>query len=115
MLLFGVPGCATSSSGTASRSGSNLLTREELTQYASDDVLNTIRRLRPRWLQARGASHAMDPVPFLDGARLGSLEDLRGVNVGDVESVEFVTPVDATMKYGTGFPGGAIEVTSRVR
>ncbi|NNM32400.1 MAG: hypothetical protein HKO53_05015 [Gemmatimonadetes bacterium] len=113
--LVWVAACATGGGQVAPRSDANWLTREELSQYPVVDVLNAIRRLRPRWLQARGVSAAMDPVPFLDGARLDDLDALRRILVDDVESIEYVNPSDATMRYGTGFPGGAIEVTGRVR
>ena len=113
--LIGLAACATGGGESSSRGEANRLTREELTPYPVDNALNIIRRLRPRWLQARGVSHAMDPIPFLDGARLDDLDALRRILVDDVESIEYVTPSDATMRYGTGFPGGAIEVTSRVR
>lgn len=114
-LLIALAACASGGSAAAPRSDANWLTREELRPYPVYNALNAIRRLRPRWLQARGVSAAMDPIPFLDGARLDNLEALRRVLIDDVETIEYVTPSDATMRYGTGFPGGAIEVTSRVR
>ena len=119
-LSAGLAACS-SGGGAGGDSGprrsANLITAEEMTDYGAETVLTVIRRLRPRWLQPRGASAsgANMPIAFLDGARLGFPDALGGVNVADIESVRFLNASDATMRYGTNFPGGAIEVRSRTR
>ena len=83
-------------------------------EYRSFAVIDVIRRLRPRWLQIRGTTGY--PQPFLDGARLGNvLDEFERINASDVEAIRYLSASEATLKYGTNFPAGAIEVTSRVR
>jgi hypothetical protein len=122
MLLFAVASAGTlaacASGGGSSdgpRRSANRITQEELVDYSTLNALDAIRRLRPRWLQARGATAggANEPVAILDGARLGNPEALASVPVSDIAEMQFLSASDATMRYGTNFPGGAIEVRTR--
>ena len=51
----------------------------------------------------------------MDGATPGELGDLDAINADDIEYMRYLNASDATIKYGTGFTGGVIEVTSRGR
>lgn len=111
-----------SQSGT--RQGrSELIPREELESLTNLSAYEVIRIRRPRWLQPRGNVSVRDaagappvlPVVMVDRARFGALEDLKQINVQDVESIRFIPGRDATMIYGTGYGGGIIEVTTRRR
>lgn len=97
------------SSGGPRRS-TNLITTDELADYTTFTVHDAIRRLRPRWLVSRGGG---SPTVVMDGARMGGIEALRSLSVSDVDSLRFLSAADATMRFGTNFPDGAIEVTSR--
>ena len=116
-LTLGGAACATGGSGgdDGPRRNANRITADELAEFGTYNALEAIRRLRPRWLQPRGstAGGANLPVAILDGARLGDPQALSTVNVADIESMQFLNASDATMRYGTNFPGGAIEVKSR--
>jgi len=35
------------------------------------------------------------------------------MTTGNIETMRYLSAADATTKYGTGFPGGVIEVTTR--
>ncbi len=111
--------CATGAGGSSdgTRRSANRITLEELADYTTLSALDAIRRLRPRWLQARGstAGGANEPVAILDGARLGSPDALSSVSVSDISEMQFLNARDATLRFGTNFPGGAIEVRTRVR
>ena len=50
-----------------------------------------------------------------DGRSPDNLDALGRLRADDVESLRFLTATDATRKYGPGFNGGVIEVTSRGR
>ncbi|MDH3223612.1 MAG: hypothetical protein OEO23_07840 [Gemmatimonadota bacterium] len=124
MLLFAIglagalSACATGAGPSdGPRRSANRITLEELADYSTLNALDAIRRLRPRWLQARGATAggANEPVAILDGARLGSPDALASVAVSDVSEMQYLSAADATMRYGTNFPGGAIEVRTRAR
>ena len=112
--VVGLAACATGGEGSSDgpRRDANLITNEELAEYTTLTAHDVIRRLRPRWLRARGGGA---PQLIMDGARLGSLEGLSSISVADVETLRFLSASDATMRFGTNFPNGAIEVVSRAR
>lgn len=109
-------GAAACASGGGSSSGprrdANRITNDELAEYTTFTVHDVIRRLRPRWLTSRGGG---SPTVIMDGNRMGGPSSLQRVSVADVEELRFLSASDATMRFGTNFPNGAIEVTSRAR
>lgn len=117
LAVFGVATLAAAcASGTGGERGPrrdpNLITVEELGEFASLNCLEVVRRLRPRWLQGR----AGDPVAVRDGNRLGLAEDyLQQIPAGDIKSIRFLNATEATMRFGTGVTGGAILVTTKSR
>lgn len=117
LLAFGLSAalaaCATSGSGGSSgpRRNANRITTEELTDVSTLSALDAIRRLRPQWLQGNRAR----AVVVHDGARVGDQSYLENVAASSIGSMRFMTASDATMQYGTGFPNGAIVLTSRSR
>jgi len=117
-LATAVAACSSTGGTSGPRRDPNLITAEELTEYATLSALDVVRRLRPRWLTGRGqGSGGMNrPQVLQDGARLGDPDNaLRSIAVSDIESIRYLNASDATMRYGTNFPGGAIVVTSRAR
>jgi hypothetical protein len=86
----------------------NLITGEELTQTGELTTLfDAIRRLRPTWLRGRGNLSAK---VFIDGVELGGTGVLRDYRVDEVRECRFVPAADATMRFGTGYGGGVIQV-----
>ncbi|MDE2805213.1 MAG: TonB-dependent receptor plug domain-containing protein [Gemmatimonadota bacterium] len=117
-LATALAACSSTGGPSGPRRDPNLITAEELSEYATLSALDVIRRLRPRWLTGRGqGSGGMNrPQVIQDGARLGDPENaLRSIAVSDIESLRYLNASDATMRYGTNYPGGAIVVTSRAR
>ena len=89
---------------------------EELTGRSAWEAVETLNR---RWLQMRrgtsfssGAAYARVMV---DEISRGELDDLRRFSTENIETMRYLSPPDATIRYGTGFPGGVIEVTTRAR
>lgn len=103
--------CASGGGGERGpRRDPNLLTAEELADYAGLSCMEVVRRLRPRWLQGR----AGDPTVVRGGSPIGPAGDyLDQIRVVDVESIRFLNAADATMRYGTGVTGGAIVVENK--
>jgi len=117
-LATAVAACSSTGGPSGPRRDPNLITFEELEEYATLSALDVVRRLRPRWLTGRGqGSGGMNrPQVIQDGARLGDPENaLRSMAVSDIQSIAYLNASDATMRYGTNYPGGAIIVTSRAR
>ena len=112
-LATALAACGSSGGSSGPRRDPNLITAEELAEYTTLSALDVIRRLRPRWLQSRGQTSAQ---VIQDGARLGDPQNaLRSMPVSDIAEMRFLSASDATMRYGTNYPGGAIEITSRGR
>ena len=114
-LSAGATACASGggSGDSGPRRNPNLITADELANYSTLSALDVVRQLRPRWLQPRGGAGL--PTVMMDGARLGPPDNLASISVNDLESSRYLTASDATMRYGTNFTGGAIEVVSRAR
>ena len=118
-LVSSLGACASGGGGSGGpRRNPNLITAEELAEYSTLTAVDVVRRLRPRWLQGRGAGTGGSNLPqlILDGARMGNAaSELRSISVADISEMQYMSASDATMRYGTNFPGGAIVVTSRTR
>ena len=85
-----------------------MISNEELTQTGGvETVFDAIRRLRPAWLRGRGTSSAR---VFVNGVDMGGTSVLRDYQVNQIRECRFIPPADATLRFGTGFAGGVIEV-----
>jgi hypothetical protein len=72
-----------------------------------------VQRLRPQWLRKRGPSSVEnqgDILVYVDGNRQGPPSTLRNLDVVDIESMEFLSDNEATMRYGSGHDNGVILV-----
>ena len=98
---------------------STLIVRAQLEDFTGRTAGEAVSRLRRRWLQAtRGGNFADGPAfarVVIDGTARGDLEELDRIPADAVESMRYLSASDATTLYGTGFPGGVIEVTTRSR
>ena len=115
--LGGGVACASSGESGLSTRGSGDLTREELEATSVNDAMEAISLLRPQWLRARPARTPNDPIPVvgvvIDNMARASREDLAQLSIGQVERITFMSAADATIRFGTGYTGGAIVVTTR--
>ena len=123
VLAFVLSACASSTDtpfaeggGTATRAArgnSTLIVRAQLEELSGLSALEAVERFNRRWLSAaRGGGYAR---VVIDGRDRRELNVLRLLNTDGIESMRFLRSIDATTKYGTGFTGGVIEVTSRGR
>jgi hypothetical protein len=117
LVVLAVAGCASGGGGAATRGSANRITAEEMAEHASLDLYAVVQRLRPRWLQVRGATSVQGRAAIaviLDGVRQqGSIELLRGLRASDIREVRFLGARDATTRYGTDMTAGAIEVFTK--
>ena len=114
--------CASTGGGGGSSAGSDrtLLSGEELQVEIGRNLEDVIRQRRPTWLRTRGSTSFQEPGDgeiqvYVDGTRMGGLAVLRTVTAEGVESVRFLNPGEATTRFGTGHPNGAIVVQLRRR
>jgi len=117
LLLLFLSACQSApGAGGGSRPSPNLITEAELTDIPALTAYQAIQRLRPGWLRTRassirGASGVRYTAQiFVDGVPRGDLDVLNGIDVRDVKEMRYLSASDATTRYGTGYPGGTIEV-----
>ena len=119
VLAISTWGCASGTGAGSTDSGrsGDVITREELDRTSVDNALEAVTVLRPQWLRARPARTMNDPSPevgvVVDGRPRGTKDDLALIRAVSIERIEFMSATDATIRYGTGFAGGAIVVTTR--
>ena len=105
--------------GGGSRPRSDRITRAELEELPTFTARQAIQKLRPSWLRPRtstirgGSGTRHTATVFLDGMARGGLSALDGMDIREIEEIRFISASDATTRYGTGYPGGIIEVFTR--
>lgn len=78
---------------------------------------HAIERLRRSWLRRRGARTPNNPdnrpSVYVDGVRVGPIEELFGISAEYIERISLLSPTDATTRFGTGHASGAIVISTR--
>lgn len=110
----------------------------ELEARRGDDAYEAVSLLRPEWLQIRGSrslTPGLDPVVvdgaggvtvvsgstplvdetetiqvYVDYVRVGGLDQLRALDVANIQDIYFYDAAQATQRFGSGNPHGAILV-----
>jgi hypothetical protein len=81
-----------------------------------------VQRLRPQYLRSRGATSFGNAAggrttPYarivVDGVPQGDLSVLRQISAMVVKEIEYLDSKDASIRWGTGYDGGAILVRTR--
>lgn len=94
--------CASSGSTTAR---SDVITRDEIMATPSEDLLEVVRRLRPRWLQGGPRLSVNTPqaiVVYQDDLNLGAPEALSRIPKDAVLSIRLLSAAQAGMLPGLG-------------
>jgi hypothetical protein len=115
--LTSLAACALSSAPAGPSRSSGPLGAEEISSVPVSTAYEAIQTLRPQWLRRRGAISLMDPnanypTVIIDNIKRGELDVLKNTRAEVVTEIRYVNARDATTRYGTGFRGGAIEVTT---
>ncbi len=114
-VAFGCAGPGTAPGSSSRGNSADVVTGEQIRATSANNLYDALEQLRPRWLLPRGRASiaipdATEPVVYLYGVRHGFVNTLYGINVNAVRRVEFIGPLDATTRYGTGHSGGIIDV-----
>ena len=121
VLTLAAAASACASSGTGAPTGRVLgigrspLYADEIGQTTAVTAFEAIQLLRPLYFQDRGPStlFAMgDPRirVYLNDMPLGGIEVLRTIPVSEVTWIRYLSPSDATMRFGSRSGRGAIMV-----
>jgi hypothetical protein len=120
LLTAALAGCASTGTDGAARPRQNLsvLTQEEMRAAHHTNVYEAVAALRANWIRPRGPISFADPTAgqvfvFQDGLRLGNVTYLRQVPVSDVRSLQFLSPTEATARFGLQSSAGPAIVINR--
>ena len=121
--LLGLVACIgqarTGSAESASRMRSDTITREEIARGQWPNAYALIEELRPRWLRTHGADRIsgerVQIQVHLGDIRAGGVAALRDISVRDIETIQWIDPVNAAGRWGLAYGNGAIVVTLRSR
>lgn len=122
---------ARASGARAERPDRDVLTAEQIEETRGGNLYTVIQALRPEWLRTRGTGSMRETargsasgrggiqieqpaIPtiraYLDDSVLGDADALRNVDPGLVGEVRFLSPAEATHRFGAGHIHGAILV-----
>jgi hypothetical protein len=88
-------------------------TESQIESVSPITAYDAVLRLRPIALSPAGG-RAFWPTVYLDGLRMGGIEELNRIAAIDIIRIQFLTPLEATARFGpNGRDGGAILLTSR--
>jgi len=122
LLLAVAPawGCVSSPSSRdgASESSRNRITLEELEGLPPGTAYDAVNALHRDWLRSRSSTIRTDTgrtaaEVFVDGLPFGSLETLYQIGIETIAEIRYLSPSDATTRYGTGFTAGIIEIITK--
>ncbi len=96
----------------------DVITAQELASVPYSNAYDAIQRLRPQMLQPRGGSATSSLTQeatygvkvYLDGVPVGGLDDLKDIPLSGIKEIRYLNATDATQRFGTGNPGGAIMI-----
>ena len=109
--------CASSSGTTSRHSSRDVILREELFRASASNAYDAVERLRPQFLRTRGrasitAQGTESRGVLLDDRPFGTVAQLREIDLSQIEEIRFLSAAEAQQKYGMGYVGGAIVVTT---
>ena len=100
----------------------DVITAAEIAERASEasNALQIVQKLRPQMLASRGRFSPADsseagalPRVVVDGVAYGPIENLANLNAISVGEIRYLNATDATTRFGTGYVGGVILVTTK--
>jgi hypothetical protein len=116
VTLFVACTSATANSASAGRRrDGDVLAAAEIERSNVGTLHEAIVLLRPHFLFTRGRTsmrvqNTLLPTVIVNSVPQANLESLRAISARDVLYVRFLSAPDATMRFGTGYMAGAIEV-----
>jgi hypothetical protein len=102
------------------RSGNrSLITQQEIESVTARSAWEVVQMLRPEFLHLRTVTAMQttrqdDRIVFLDGRRLGNVDELKTIPTTiTITSIRLLSAAEATQRWGQGYRAGAIEVLTR--
>lgn len=90
-----------------------LLTEAEISSVDTPTALDAIQRLRPQYLWTGRFRPADYPMVYVDGMFVGGVNALGDIASTTIREIRRLDALEATTRYGTGHPGGAIVIVTK--
>ncbi len=116
ILVSTVAGCLSAAEGRQSSYDRYRIAVTETEVQRYRNALDLVSNLRPNWLERRGTDSLRNDDPILvyrNSQRLGGVDVLRGLEVGEIRELRFLNATEATQLFGTGHRSGVIVVVGR--
>jgi hypothetical protein len=96
-----------------------IITQDEIEASRGSSAYDVIRKLHGNFLSYRGRTSIKDtvtsmPMVFMDDQVYGPISVLRNIPASQIAEIRLYRAWEATIKYGSGLPGGAIAIYSRL-
>ena len=91
----------------------SLLTEADISSVDTPTALDAIQRLRPQYLWTGRFRAADYPMVYVDGMFVGGVNALRDIASTTIREIRRLDALEATTRYGTGHPGGAIVIITK--
>jgi hypothetical protein len=96
-----------------------IITQDEIEASHGTSAYDVIRKLHGNFLSYRGRTSIRDtitsmPMVFMDDQVYGPVSVLRNIPASQIAEIRLYRAWEAVIKYGSGLPGGAIAIYSRL-
>ncbi len=121
-LLLAAAACATAGGPKSGSSTTDRITRTDIDGSTASSAYDLVSQLRPNWLRppnlTMSGATVRTPIVlvYLDGVRLGGLNELRTLSVSSVRSLEYLNATRAATvvgNIGSEPVGAAIMVSTK--
>jgi hypothetical protein len=117
LLALSLAAC-THASNKPSGGKDNEITEEEIEASGAITAYEVIQKLRRNFLTDRGKTTILGnspskPTVILDGVPYGEVLSLRSISARQVAAIKLYRAWESQQKFGNGYVGGVIEVTTK--
>lgn len=96
-----------------------IITQDEVVSSGGNSAYDVIKKIHGNFLSYRGRTSITDtttamPMVFMDDQFYGPLAVLRNIPAIQISEIRLYRAWEATFKYGSGLPGGAISIKTRL-
>ncbi|MGH7652617.1 MAG: hypothetical protein ACREMS_12355 [Gemmatimonadaceae bacterium] len=96
-----------------------IITQDQIEASHGTTAYDVIRKLHGNFLSYRGRTSIKDtasamPVVFMDDMAYGPVSVLRNIPASEIAEIRLYRAWEAVIKFGSGLPGGAIAIYTRL-
>jgi hypothetical protein len=96
-----------------------VITLDEITASRGNSAYDVIKKVHANFLSYRGRTSIADsvssmPMVFVDDQVFGPISVLRNIPASQIAEIRLYRAWEAVLKYGSGLPGGAISIKTRL-